>query len=187
MTAAGSSEGQARFESGELEDRLTAYRAALLGPLQEWLFGANSLALLRSALTSGMLQAAREPMSPEAIAAAIGADPSRVEHMCLALYARGVFGSAEGLYGLAPGFAVLLSEDAPQTLDVVLQRQSVLERILAGSLQQTTGYTDLGPDDLLAMAWGVSRTPGSPLARTFPGRLTAWATTSSAWATAARA
>ncbi len=153
-------------EEEVFEQGLQAYLAAGR-TLDEWISGARALALLRGALSSGVLETARTPSTAARIAAVSGLDEDRVEAVCLALVAHGVFERDGGYYRLSPDFSVLASPEAVRSLPDVLAREEVLGRSLESAASPQVAYTALSSEDVLALAVGLGMRPTSPTTRAF--------------------
>ena len=150
------------------EEDFRRYQAASRR-FHEWASGARALALLRSALASGVFDATRTPSTVGEISAATGVDEERVADLCLALEAHGVFEHEGDSYRLSEQFEVLASPDALQSLPNLLAKERVLERTLEGATSPEGSYTALSSEDVLAMAVGTGMRPSSPTTRAFWG------------------
>ena len=108
--------------------------------LSNWIDCAQALALLRAAVSSGVLDALRAHSTVAQIAIDTGVDETRVADLCVALDACGILDCQDGHYELSPEFAILTSPTAPQTLLDFLNWQAVKDRALeaAASPPQAT-------------------------------------------------
>jgi len=141
---------------------LATYRAAS-AKFNEWVAGAQALALLRGALTSGIFDAARTPSTATEIAEHTGVEEERVADICTALYAHGVFDRAGGRYRLSHDFATLAAPHVLQTLPNLIDVRMVEARALEAASAPDRPYTTLPPEDLLAVGYGVTAVSSSPL------------------------
>lgn len=128
-----------------------------------WSAGAQAMALLRAALSSGVLDALRAPASPAAIAATTGMPEERVTYLLVALDAHGIVEHAGDAYTLSADFARLLSPAAIQPLTNILEMEGVKARAIERIGTATLPYTSLTPDEHLAVAKGVMGVPASCL------------------------
>lgn len=130
----------------------------------QWLQGAFALALLRAALASGILEAARGPRSADEIASATGVDRDAVADACEGLAQLGVMQDAGGRFRLAPAFLVLTAPDAPQTLENWIGINGVYLRALEQCLEPPKAYQELGAEEIVRVARGAWGLPSSPQA-----------------------
>jgi len=134
-------------------------------PLAEWIAGTQALAVLEAATTSGLLDAAREPVTPEALAAVTGRDPERVRLLCVALDAHGVFERDGSCYRLSEFGRTLADPGAPLALSARLTGTRATVRRLARVVDVDPTRPVAAPPDALALMQSVGVSPLSPLSR----------------------
>ncbi|MGI8688583.1 MAG: SAM-dependent methyltransferase [Thermomicrobiales bacterium] len=145
-----------------LQEEIGAYWAAKT-VVSAWNAGAQAIALLRAALSSGVLDALRNSSSPAEIAAATGMPEERVTQLLVALDAHGIVERAGDAYTLAADLARLLSPAAIQPLANILNMEGAKAQAIERIGTATLPYTALTPDEHLAVAKGVMGVPASPL------------------------
>jgi SAM-dependent methyltransferase len=141
---------------------LQAYGAASAS-LNTWVAGAQAIALLRAALTSGIFEAARTARTPAEIGAITGVEECRVADICAALDAHGVFARADGRYRLSADFATLSAPGGLKRLPLLVNLRLVEARTLEAAAAPVRPYTSLPGEELLAIADGVTGDAASPL------------------------
>lgn len=137
--------------------------AAARRTLLDLLAGAQALSLLRAASAHGLIDAARVPRTPDQLAAMLGLPVSRVADLCLALDTFGLFDRRDDAYVLAPSLAPLIGDDAPQSLQGMVDYVALATRLVAEGAA-TQAYATLDPSDMIAWAAGQSPRPATPLA-----------------------
>jgi SAM-dependent methyltransferase len=145
-----------------LQHEIASDRAAA-ATLYAWSAGAQALALLRAALTSGLLDTVRTPHTSVQAAAATGLPHERVVAMLVALDAHGLVERLGDTYVLAEEAARLASPLAIQPLANILELEGIKARALERVGTTTAPYTTLASDEQLAVARGVMGLPASPL------------------------
>ncbi len=133
--------------------------SAVLTPL---LAGFQFLGLLRGAVDSGLLTAARTPSTTQQFAANMNTDIERVGDYCHALDAHGVFIKENDTYRLADMWATLAAPEAVFSFEVILDHAQVLSNLIAASLKNTETYWTLTSAERLTLAKGVTTNPFSP-------------------------
>ncbi len=131
-----------------------------------WGAGAEALALLRAALSSGVLNALRSPADPAGVAATTGVPEERLSYLLTALDAHGVIDRVGDGYMLSANFARFMSPAAIQPLVNILDMEAVKTRSIERVGASTLPYTSLTPEEHLAVAKGVMGVPSSPLWQT---------------------
>jgi SAM-dependent methyltransferase len=139
--------------------------------LNTWVAGAQALALLRAALTAGLVEAARTARTPAEIAAITGVEEGRVADLCLALDAHGVLERRDGRYQLSADFATLSAPGSLKPLPPLVDLRLIEARTLEASAAPRQPYTTLPAEDLLAIAYGVTGDAASAL---YHARLRGW-------------
>src|SRR5947209_7331478 len=114
-----------------------------------WAAGAFAFALLRLAVTSGVLESARTPKSLEAIGADLKIDAPQADALCRALTALGILDRAGQHHTLSPAFATPCSPEAPAALPNLVRGQSVMLQAISQVGTSYGRYTKLSPEDLL--------------------------------------
>jgi SAM-dependent methyltransferase len=140
----------------------------------EWVAGANALALLRAAYSTGVLMALREPTSVEALASKLELDSDWTAILCQGLDAHGIVEYANGGYRTADGFLALDGEDRASTLGDRLGFIELLRRAIASGAERAPGFATVSEEESFALARGVWGRPTSPAA------LASWAELDSA-------
>jgi SAM-dependent methyltransferase len=138
---------------------------SILDPL---LSAAQLLGLLQGAHRSGLLAAARSPVSPAQLAAVTGIAESRVVDICRALDAHEVLIQTDGQYQLAGPWLVLTAPNSPFLFEDILAITFTQMKILTNAAGGDENYWTLTSEDRLATAKGVTINPASPQA---PGAL----------------
>ncbi len=95
----------------EAQAELEIY-AKTMGVLRPLIESARALAILRGALAAGIVQSAREPCTPNDLAAALHLDQHRFQAVCAALEAHGIFVQENTTYHLADVWSALASPAA---------------------------------------------------------------------------
>jgi hypothetical protein len=128
--------------------------------LSSWIDGAYALSTLRSAYSSGLLAALREPRSPEEAAAMAGVDPSWAAAVCAALKARGLLHVRDGAVQALPALMAMDSDRQPSTLGDRLGAARVIQKAIDAGPEQP-GFEQADPDESLALARSVWGHPAS--------------------------
>ena len=137
---------------------------AATATIENWAVGARALAMLRAALSSGVLDAARSMRTAGELAALTGIEATQMADMCAALHAHDVLDRVGEGYMLSSTFATLLAPDAYQSLSALIDIRMVEARTIASAGAPARAYTTLATEDLLAVAEGVT---GQPTAQSF--------------------
>ena len=143
------------MEQTDPQERMRALAVARR-PVEEWIAGAHALALLHGALQAGILEAARTPSSPAAIAAACGLAPEQAVDLCAALEAHGVLRRQGNTYQLADAFALLASPESPRPLPASVAGAVAEARLLEAAARPGQVDAALPPADRLALAQGAT-------------------------------
>jgi cyclopropane fatty-acyl-phospholipid synthase-like methyltransferase len=138
---------------------------SLLEPL---LLGTQLLGLLQGAYDSGILGAARTPVTVEQIASKTGVETQRVSDICHALDAHDVFVKENNLYRLDDRWAVLTSSEAVFPFENVLADTFAQAKVYANS---SNTYWTMSTEERVALAKGVMFNPASSLS---PATMEAW-------------
>lgn len=146
-----------------LKREMEATQAAA-STLNGWVAGAQSLALLRGALASGLFEAARSPRTVAEIAEISGLATGWVEEVSAALVAHGIFKRVDNSFGLADDFARLAGPYALFGLRETVEVRSIEARTLEELGSRGDVYTALTSADQRAIARGVTfADPASPI------------------------
>lgn len=145
-----------------VQEEIGAYWAAS-SLVYGWSAGAQAMALLRTALSSGVLDQLSIPQTPAQLADASGLPSDLVAQLLVALDAHRIVESADGSYVLAAGFARLLSRTAVQPLVNVLDMEAAKIRSIESAAGARLSYTALSSEEQLAIAKGVMGVPSSSL------------------------
>ncbi len=137
-----------------------ARASAALAP---WLEGAQALVLLQGALAAGIVQAARGPRTPADLAADTRLDVRRVEAVCLALEAHGIFVREATTDRLADAWRALASTAALPLLRPRVEAMPAVTRALVAAVTSDASYWTTATADRLALAQWVTLDPTSPL------------------------
>lgn len=144
------------------QEEIAAYWAAN-SVVATWNAGAQAMALLHAALSSGVLDALRIPANAAQTAATTGLPDEQVTQLLVALDAHGIVERADDTYTLSADFVRLLSPTAVQPLTNILEMEAVKTRAIERIGISTLPYTALTSDEHLAVAKGVLGVPASPL------------------------
>jgi len=141
--------------------------AAANATVNDWIAGAQAVALLRAALSSGIFDALRVSRSAAEVAAVTGGDPATVADVCLALAAHGVAERRGEHYTLTPNFFLLASPDVVQALPYHLDGAAVMTAALENVAAPERPYPTLPAPDRLRIAHWAAALPTSPLMQAF--------------------
>jgi len=133
------------------------------GALAPWIEGAQALALLRGALEVGLVQAARTARTAGALATDVRLDMRRVEALCLALEAHGIFVREGTGYGLADAWSALASDAALPLVRARVEAMPALTRAITAVVAHDASYGTMDAADRVDLAQGVTLDPRSPL------------------------
>jgi cyclopropane fatty-acyl-phospholipid synthase-like methyltransferase len=132
--------------------------------LSGWIMGARALAVLISALESGVLEALRIPSTQDELASGTELDSPDVDDLCAALEALGVAERRGDVWQLTSNYALLASPDAAVPLSSLIRYARFIVATLEGNGSTDQTYTALPPEDVLAVAdvSGISALSPSP-------------------------
>lgn len=146
-----------------LQQRIATYQAAAK-TLSNWVSGAYALSLLKAALDSGILEAARTPQSLDNLSQISTLEPNLLPAFCQALVAYEIFqyDEASDKYELTPTSRILSSPDSafPFEYEVSgpLTKAKLLQNFGAASSQD---YWNLDSADRIALAGEATVNPTS--------------------------
>ncbi len=123
--------------------------------LNEWIAGAEVIALLFGAIDSGIVDALRTANTSEQVAAATGLEKERIDDVLHALEAYGLVKRRDGLFRLAPNLELITSVDAAQPLIETLRTTKVRIRELENIKEAGNIYTALPTDGVFSIAKGI--------------------------------
>ena len=147
----------------DIRKRMSAEWVAMR-TVAEWEAGAKALALLQGAARVGLLDALRSGATEIELANSTGIELTRVSDICAALYAHGALDSVAGGWKVSDSFAPLLMDDALRPLSGVATLAMAEARTIA-ILAAGRDPRPLSPEDVIAVATGVSVNPESPMRR----------------------
>ena len=130
-----------------------------MGELRPLMESARALAVLRGALAAGIVQAAREPCTPIDLAAALHLDRHRVQAVCAALEAYGIFVQEDTAYRLADVWRALA---LPATLPFVrtsIETLPGVSRVIAAAATSDDSYWTTAAADRVDLARWVTLDP----------------------------
>lgn len=145
-----------------VQEEIGAYWAAS-SLVYGWSAGAQAMALLRTALSSGVLDQLSTPRTPPQIADATGLPSDLVAQLLVALDAHRIVESAGDRYVLSAEFARLLSRAAVQPLANILDMEAAKIRSIESAAGAQLSYTALSSHEQLAIAKGIMGVPSSSL------------------------
>lgn len=125
--------------------------------LADWTSAANALALLRAALSKGILGDLAQPMTARELADARDLDPVLTRIFCQALEAHGIAVRNGERYQAQPAFLELDGPDCPLPLGDQVAANEYLQRGIALCFDDAPGFADVAEEESLAiarLAWG---------------------------------
>ncbi len=144
-------------KNGSILENLNSYSDAyaVIAPL---IFHTQLLGLLQGAYATGILNAALNPTSVEAMAVETGMSMARTQDMCRALDAYGIFIKANEGYRLDEQWALLVTSDLIRTFQVTVSDAFAKARMFS---HPGASYGQLSSEERLALAKGVTFNPFS--------------------------
>lgn len=145
-----------------VQEEIGAYWAAS-SLIHEWSAGAQALALLRTAVSCGLLDQLSSPRTPAQLTDATGLPGELVAPLLVALDAHRIVESSGGAYGLSADLARLVAGTAVQPLANMLDLEAAKIRSIESSATAPWSYPALPAGEQLAIAKGVMGLPSSSL------------------------
>ncbi|MEZ4667282.1 MAG: class I SAM-dependent methyltransferase [Anaerolineae bacterium] len=138
-------------------EKLNTYSEAysVMAPL---ILHTQLLGLLQGAYATGVLKAALNPSTVEAIAAETEMSMDRTQDICRALDAFGIFVKADNCYSLTEQWALLVTSDLIRTFQVSVSDAFAKAQMFS---QPGASYWQLSSEERLALAKGVTFNPSS--------------------------